>query len=438
MDLILVGIACLAVGAFGGTLLGIRFGRKMEKSNYDESLKLQDARFKGTIKLREDDFKETIRLQEEKYRETIRLQEEKYRETLDKVTAQLQSSTDQMLKQRQKDFQESSSHSIDQLLLPLKETMTKMEATMRDHTQHQSKLSGQMEAEIKNLMEQTMAAKESADELSRVFKHESKVQGDFGEIVLDELLTAQGLTEGIHYDVQPYIRDSNGVIVVNEDGKQMRPDVILHLDQKREVIIDSKVSMTAYIDYVNADNDIVKEQKLREHIQSVKNHVKELSRKDYSSYIQPPKQKMDYVIMFVPHSAALWTAVNKEPDLWRKAMEERVFIADEQTLFAAIKIIKLTWTQIVQEENHTKVYKLANDMLERVRMFQNQYEALGKALASAQKAYEDGGRKLADKGQSIITTCVNLEKLGAKRKDGKTFSSIIDIEDIPAIDGETK
>lgn len=414
MEIILVGIACLAVGAFGGTLLGMRYGRKLEKSNYDDSLSLQDAKF----------------------RDTLRLQEEKYRETLDKVTAQLQSTTDQMLKQRQKDFQESSSHSIDQLLHPLKETMSKMEATMRDHTQHQSKLSGQMETEIKNLMTQTMAAKESADELSRVFKHESKVQGDFGEIVLDELLTAQGLTEGIHYDVQPYIRDSKGSIVVSEDGKQMRPDVILHLDQKREVIIDSKVSMTAYIDYVNADNDIVREQKLKEHIQSVKNHVKELARKDYSSYIQPPKQKMDYVIMFVPHSAALWTAVNKEPDLWRKAMEERVFIADEQTLFAAIRIIKLTWTQIVQEENHTKVYKLANDMLERVRMFQTQYETIGKALASAQKAYEDGGKKLADKGQSIITTCVNLEKMGAKRKDGKTFSSMVDVDDIAAIESE--
>ena len=116
---------------------------------------------------------------------------------------------------------------------------------------------------------------------------------------------------------------------------------------------------------------------------------------------------MDYVIMFVPHTGALWTALNAQPDLWRRAMEKNVFIADEQTLFAALRIINLTWTQIVQAQNHEKVYQLANEMLNRVGQFWHEYEAIGAAITKAGKAYEDGRKKITDGGQSINTTATN-------------------------------
>jgi DNA recombination protein RmuC len=158
--------------------------------------------------------------------------------------------------------------------------------------------------------------------------------------------------------------------------------------------------------------------------------VKELSDKDYSSYIQPPKVKMDYVIMFMPHTGALWTALNAQPDLWRKAMEKNVFIADEQTLFAALRIINLTWTQIVQAENHEKVYRLAEEMLDRVGKFVKSYEEMGKQIERLQKAYEDGGKKLAPSGQSIITTSMKLMKLGAKQN---AKNPVIDSEDVETV-----
>ena len=126
---------------------------------------------------------------------------------------------------------------------------------------------------------------------------------------------------------------------------------------------------------------------------------------------------MNYVIMFVPHTGALWTALNAQPDLWRKAMEKNVFIADEQTLYAALHIINLTWTQIAQAQNHEKVFALANEMIDRVGQFVRKYEEVGKALAKAQTAYEEGGRKLAPQGQSILTTAGKLIKLGAKQSD---------------------
>jgi DNA recombination protein RmuC len=133
---------------------------------------------------------------------------------------------------------------------------------------------------------------------------------------------------------------------------------------------------------------------------------------------------MDYVIMFVPHTGALWTALNAQPNMWRKAMEKNVFIADEQTLFAALRIISLTWTQIAQAENHEKVYALANEMLDRVGQFMRRYQAIGKALDNAQTAYEDAEKKLQPNGQSILQTCAKLQKLGAKQSSTNPLPQI--------------
>ena len=241
-----------------------------------------------------------------------------------------------------------------------------MKNAMADSAKEQTEMSSAMKENIRHLMEQTKATKSSADELAKALKHGTKVQGDWGETILDELLHSQGFTKGVHYDVQATMRDADGKTIHNATGGTMRPDVILHLDEQRDVIIDSKVSLTAFMDYVNAENEADRQRYLKQHVESLQKHVKELSVKDYSSYIASPKLKMDYVIMFVPHTGALWTALNEQPDLWRRAMDMNVFVADEQTLFAALRIINLTWTQIVQAQNHERVYALANEMLDRV------------------------------------------------------------------------
>lgn len=158
----------------------------------------------------------------------------------------------------------------------------------------------------------------------------------------------------------------------------MRPDVIVHLDERREVIIDAKVSLTAYVDYVNAENEADRQRFLKEHIESIRKHVKELAAKDYASYIRPPKVSAGYVIMFVPNVGALWTALNAEPDLWRKAAAANVYMADEQSLYGALKIVKLTWTQVAQAQNHEKVFALASEMIDRIGLFMERYKASGK------------------------------------------------------------
>ena len=367
---------------------------------------------------------DTLAAQEKRHAEAIRAQQELFDETMAKVTAQMKNATDDMLKQRQKEFAESSNTNLGQIVNPLRETIEKMKQTMSDSTLKQTELSAEMKVNLENMMKHSEAAKQSTDELARVFKHKSKVQGDWGERVLDELLESQGLTQGVHYEIQATIRDAKGNVVRTDTGGNVRPDVIMHIDNNREIIIDSKVSLTAFWDYVNAENEDDRQKYLKAHVDSIQKHVKELSKKDYSSYIKAPKVRMDYVIMFVPHTGALWTALNSQPDLWRKAMEMNVFIADEQTLFAALRMINLTWTNIAQAENHEKVYALANEMLDRVGKFMKNYESIGKAIENAQKAFEEGEKKLTPGGQSILQTCAKLEKLGAKQNSKNPIPQI--------------
>lgn len=398
-----------------------------------EALQEKEKACREALDAKDVACREMLAGQERRHAEAMEAQQARFEEMMAKVSAQVKSATDDMLKQRQKEFAEASHTNLGQIVNPLRETIDKMKQAMSENTLKQTSMSSEMKANIEHMMRQSAAAQKSAEELTRVFKHGTKVQGDWGETVLDELLEAQGLTRGIHYDVQSVIRDGNGEVVKSEEGGLMRPDVILHLDQRREVIIDSKVSLTAFIDYVNAETEDQRQQYLKAHVESLQKHVKELSVKDYSSYIRPPKVKMDYVIMFVPHTGALWTALNAQPDLWRKAMDKNVFIADEQTLFAALRIINLTWTQITQVQNHEKVYALANEMLDRVGQFMKKYQALGKALDNAKSAYEDGEKKLQPSGQSILQTCSKLVKLGAKQSDRNPLPQLMDVDDVPAL-----
>lgn len=397
------------------------------------NLKLEQSEDRTQLKNEISKLQSDLDNSERRHQEAIDAQQKRFDETMAKITAQMKLATDEMLKARQREFAESSSTNLGQIVNPLKETISEMKKAMEDTTKAQTTMSAEMRTNIEHLMLQSKSAKESADELARVFKHGSKVQGDWGEVVLEELLSMQGLTRGIHFDTQATIRDARGNVIRTDENNILRPDVILHLDARRELIIDSKVSMSAFVDYVNAETEEERRRALKAHLTSIQNHIRELSQKDYSSYVQSPKVRMDYVIMFIPNTAALWTALNAQPDIWRRAMEKNVFIADEQTLYAALRIITMTWTQISQAQNHEKVYLLAEEMINRVGQFLKAYEKVGKSLADAQKAFDEGEKKLAPSGQSILTTANQLLKLGAKNSTKNPIPELTDIDDIPAI-----
>lgn len=390
-------------------------------------------RYDAAMAEKDKDKDEAINTLKQHYDQSISTQQERFNEAIAKMATESKAATEELLKARQKEFAESSSNNISDIVKPLKDTIEKMEKTMKDSSEKAVEINSAMKVNLEEMIRQSKDAQKTTEELTRAFKHESKVQGNWGETVLTNLLTSQGLTEGVHYHTQALIRDAKGQTVTNEEGSRMIPDVILHLDQKREVIIDSKVSLTAFFDYVNAENDVDRKMHLKAHVASLQKHVDELAKKDYSSYIQPPKIKMGYVIMFVPHFSALWTALNEQPDLWRKAMDRNVFIADEQTLFAALKIINMTWTQIKQAQNHEEVFRLANEMIDRVGQFVTKYEEVGKALDKAQIAFGEGKKKLEDHGQSIVVSAKKLQKLGAKSSKNP-LPTMIDIDEVEGVE----
>ena len=403
-----------------------------------QALAAQEQQSKLTLAAQEQRYNEAIAAQEQRHNEAIAAQQARFDETMAKVTAQMKDATGEMLRQRQKEFQETSGTSIGQIVTPLRETIDKMQQAMIETRNQQSADNGTLKTIIQQMMQASQEARQSTDRLTNVYRKSNTQQGEWGETVLDELLESQGLTRGIHYDVQPTIRDASGTAVLSDNGSRLRPDVILHLDQRREVIIDSKVSLAAYMDYVNATDEGERQRHLAAHVNSIRSQVSLLAGKDYSAYIQPPHVRMDYVIMFVPNTGALWAALNAQPDLWRKAMERGVYIADEQTLFAALRIISLTWTQIRQAENHEKVYALANEMMDRGGQVMKKCTSIGTALEKAQQAFDDGSRKLQPQGQSILQTCAKLQKLGARQSDKNPLPQLLDLDDIPALEAKDK
>ena len=385
-----------------------------QKQSSAQQLEAQKRSSAEQLEAQKKAGEEALALQKKNSEEAIKLIQTQFEESTKALRAQLKDDTSQILKSRQEELEKSSQQNIGQILDPLKKNIEELRKAMDEGSKEQAERNGELKERIANLMQQSDATRKSADELAKALKHGSKVQGDWGETVLNELLDSQGLTEGRHYEVQHVLCDECGHPIKNANGGILRPDVILHLDTKRDLVIDSKVSLSAFIDYMNAENEDSRREALKRHIESLRKHVDELSKKDYASYISADRQMVDYTIMFVPVSGALWTAMNEDKKLWRDAADKKVYIADEQSLYGALRMVSLTWTQISQAENHRKVYELANEMIERVGMFREKYENLGNALEKAQKEYQEGKKKLEPGGVSIINTSKKLIELGSK------------------------
>ena len=222
------------IGLIAGVLIGNLIAR-----NRRQTLLTQTEVLKAQVENEKTQAQAMLAAQEVRHKESMAALQTRFDETLKTMRMQVQTATDNLLKQRQKEFEAQSSTNLGQIVNPLRETIDQMKKAMEDNTLKQTSMSSEMRTHIEHMIRQSLAAQKSTEELTRVFKHGSKVQGDWGETVLDELLEAQGLTRGIHYDTQAVIRNAQGEAVKSDGGNTLRPDVILHLDQRREVIIDS-------------------------------------------------------------------------------------------------------------------------------------------------------------------------------------------------------
>ena len=321
----------------------------------------------------------------------------------------------QLLETSASKLKESNTETMTGITQPLKDAVEKMQKAIHENQEKSAGYSASFAEQMKMMMQQTQQLGEKTESLTNVLRRDNKVSGNMGEIILGDLLASQGLTEGIHYEVQARLRDELGrPLKHDETGKEMQPDVILHYPQGQDAIVDSKVSLVAYEKYVNAESPEDKEGDLQEHIKSVRQHVNELARKDYSKYIKNGRDAVDFVIMFVPFESSLQLALANDPTLWREAFEKKVFVTGEQNLLGILHMIHIAWVQNQQAENQEKVFGLAEQLLDRLGDFVQRYNDLGAKLDAVNKAYDNANNKLITGRQSVAQKGRELIDLGAK------------------------
>ena len=342
------------------------------------------------------------------------IREEKQEEQ-QKRDAQFMNMAQQVLERSASKLKESNTETMTGITQPLKDAITNMQKAISENQKESAAHSASFREQMLQMMQQTQQLGERAESLTNVLRRDNKVSGNMGEIILGDLLASQGLTEGTHYEVQARLRDEMGrPLKHDETGKEMQPDVILHYPQGQDAIIDSKVSLVAYEKYVNAESPEEKERYLQEHIKSVRSHVNELARKDYSKYIKNGRETVDFVIMFVPFESSLQLALANDPTLWREAFEKKVFVTGEQNLLGILHMIHIAWVQNQQAENQEKVFGLAEQLLDRLGDFVQRYNDLGAKIEAVQKAYDNTNNKLITGRQSVVQKGRELIDLGAK------------------------
>lgn len=337
------------------------------------------------------------------------------KEMKETVLASMTAETEKLLKRREKELKEDNLNNMDSIINPLKESIREMEKAMKEnaesHVETTAKLSEQFRHAVKEMQEKTSDVGKKADSLSEALTGKPKVQGCFGENFLDAILAGEGLQEGKHYS-----REAS-----NEDLS--RPDFVFHFKdgfEQKDLIVDSKVSLTAFVDYMNAEDETAKNDALDRHVKSVRKHIDELAKKDYAKKVAMPFA--DYVLMFMPRDMAFRVALEKEPALWQEAYDKNVLIATEQTIMPFLKIMQLTWNKFQHDTNTQKITQAAQNMIDRVASFYDLYIELGRKLKSVSMTYNAGVGKLKPDGQSITTSAKQVIALGAKLSKGRQLT----------------
>ena len=385
-----------------------------------EELRQSEERFSEQMRSQRELAADQLRAQREQSTEQLRAAREQFDEQLKTTKEQLRVMAQQLMDAQAQRLKEENKENMGTITQPLKDAISEMRKAINENTKDHTEQSASLKEQLRMMMQSNREIGEKAESLANVLRRDNKVSGNMGEIILGDLLASQGLTEGIHYEVQARLRDEQGRPLKNDDtGKEMQPDVILHYPQGQDAVIDSKVSLVAYQRYVNAEDPEEKERALQDHIKSIRSHVTELARKDYSKYIKAPREAVDFVIMFVPFESSLQLALANDPTLWREAFERKVFITGEQNLLGILHMIHIAWVQNQQAENQEKVFGIAESLLDRLGDFIQRYNKIGEQLDQAHRAYEAAGNKLFTGRQSVVQKGRELVDLGAKENPNR-------------------
>jgi DNA recombination protein RmuC len=422
MEIIIASIIGILLAVATGTLVYYIMRQQLtltQKQLESKELALQDEQSKTQETLLLLSQKELeLKYEKEKNEASRQQADEKLTEQIKFLQAELTNTTQKLLDIRSEKLEQTNRTQMSSIIDPLKETIAKLEKEMKDTQTQHGNTTTRLEQSIKNLVEKTESIGNRADRLVETLLYQPKSQGDWGEMVVKEMLESQGLKEGIHYIYQPTLRDGKGQTLRNEEtNKIMRPDFILHLDENEDVIIDSKVTITSYDNYVHAKTDEEREIYAKDILASIHNHINELKRANYSAYIENTRKSADFVFMFIPHEGVLQVAMTYEKNLWRDTfLKERIFIVSETNLYAALRIVNITWRQIEQNKSYAKVFQTVGLLLDRLNGFIDKFGKIEKTLKQATSAYEEANHQLMVGSRSVLDTGLRLSNMGVKTK----------------------
>ena len=415
--LLLLALAAVVIIAIQGSRKadGLRkdaAAKQQELQNRIESLYAEKAGLEAKLQTQE----KAHQLLDAQRESSMKEQKELFQEQAAKSLEEMRNAFKALSAENSEHFRKTSAESVGELLKPIQEKFKEFSDSVKTSDEKNAERSGSMEKMIHLLSEQSKSVGSQAQALADAITGQSKTQGDFGEMLLVDLLRESGLQEGVNFDVQGVIRDEFGHEIKSDDGRTMIPDVIVHYPDGGEVIVDSKVSLKAFLEWNQAILPDERKHWAREHISSIRNHIDELRGKDYASYIPEGRKKIDYNLMFIPVENAFRLMQEEEPLLWQQAKNQGVLIVSQMSLAIVLNMILVAWRQFDQQRNIQEVYKTASELMSVLENWMKEYVKVGDKLRELNKSYDESTRLLTESSQSVVRKIAKLEKLGATRK----------------------
>ncbi|MBO7540018.1 MAG: DNA recombination protein RmuC [Prevotella sp.] len=411
-----------------------------QKASYEEQMNERKATFDSQMKELKETFAQQLQQEKTTHEGQIaalkEMNEKQMKSQLELIKEQMQTTSEKVLKQRQEELGEENKEQVSKIIDPLQKSLKDMQEALDKTKQQQTEALTRLDETIKINMQKSAEIGETADRLTRALTGEVKIQGNFGELKLKQLLEDLELKEGEQFDTQETLRDKVGKGAKGDDGKGLVPDFILHFPNNRHVVVDSKMSLTDYERYMNAeDGTPEKSGYLKAHIDSVRAQVRRLAKKEYTRFLPEGYNRLNFAIMYVPIEGALNLALLNDATLWREAYDEGVMILGPQTMYMNLRVLEMMWTQVRQLKNQQAMMDAANTVIDRVQDFGARFMDVESSMNDTVKKMKKLKITTGDGGPSIITAARNLIKAGAR--ENKKKKSLAEMDESMFIEADS-